>query len=108
MKSFEELQNKVNEWAEEKGIFQKSSALKQISKTQEELLETLQALVVYEFAPLQKNLAEVEDGIGDMLVTIIILSKMVGVDSVACLESAYNVIKGRTGKMVDGLFVKDI
>tara|TARA_R100001509_G_scaffold34581_1_gene18165 strand:- start:1188 stop:1514 length:327 start_codon:yes stop_codon:yes gene_type:complete len=108
MKSFEELENKVNEWAEEKGIFQKSSALKQISKTQEELLETLQALVVYEFAPLQKNLDEVEDGIGDMLVTIIILSKMVGVDSVACLESAYNVIKGRTGKMVDGLFVKDV
>tara|TARA_A100001201_G_scaffold140946_1_gene135179 strand:+ start:197 stop:523 length:327 start_codon:yes stop_codon:yes gene_type:complete len=108
MKSFEELENKVNEWAEEKGIFQKSSALKQISKTQEELLETLQALVVYEFAPLQKNLNEVEDGIGDMLVTIIILSKMVGVDSVACLESAYNVIKERTGKMVNGLFVKDI
>jgi len=24
-----------------------------------------------------------------------------------CLESAYNVIKNRTGKMVDGVFVKD-
>ncbi len=108
MKSYEELETKVNEWAEERDIFQKSSALKQINKTQEELLETLQALVVYEFAPLQKNLDEVEDGIGDMLVTIIILSKMVGVDSVRCLESAYNVIKGRKGKMVDGLFVKDV
>jgi len=24
-----------------------------------------------------------------------------------CLESAYNVIKSRTGKMIDGVFVKD-
>jgi len=42
-----------------------------------------------------------------MLVTIIILAKMVGLDSNKCLDSAYNVIKGRTGKMVNGLFVKD-
>lgn len=97
---YEELQQKVNEWAEEKGIFGKSSPIKQIGKTQEELTETLIALV-------NNDHAEIEDGIGDMLVTIIILSKMVGLDSVDCLESAYNVIKGRTGKMVNGLFVKD-
>lgn len=112
---YEELQQKVNDWAKEKGIFEKSNPLKQIQKTQEELFETFAALHDLAKCDLPtheikraEHLAEVEDGIGDMLVTIIILSNMVGLDSTKCLESAYNVIKGRTGRMVDGLFVKDI
>ena len=52
-------------------------------------------------------LMEVKDGIGDMIVTIILLSKMVNMSSVDCLQAAYDVIKMRTGKMVDGQFVKD-
>ena len=51
--------------------------------------------------------AEVKDGIGDMLVTIVLLAKMVDMDTVDSLNSAYGVIKKRTGKMVDGQFVKD-
>ena len=50
---------------------------------------------------------EVKDGIGDMQVTIILLAHMVGMDSVDCLESAYNEIKGRRGKMENGFFVKN-
>ena len=42
-----------------------------------------------------------------MLVTIILLAKTVGLDSVDCLADAYDEIKERKGKMVDGLFVKD-
>jgi len=104
---YEELQEKVIEWAESKGIFEKSTAIKQIGKTQEELLETLHALVIYDLVDLKHKLADVEDGIGDMLVTIIILAKMVGLDSVKCLDTAYNIIKERKGKMVNGLFVKE-
>ena len=52
-------------------------------------------------------LLEAKDGIGDMLVTIILLAKMLNMDSVDCLQSAYDVIKKRTGKMVNGQFVKD-
>jgi hypothetical protein len=51
-------------------------------------------------------LFEAKDGIGDMLVTIIILAEMLGFSSVECLEAAYNVIKNRKGKMIDGLFVR--
>ena len=50
---------------------------------------------------------EVADGIGDMLVTIILLAKAVDLESLDCLEMAYNEIKNRKGKMVDGLFVKE-
>jgi len=114
MMKYEELQVKVNEWAREKGIFDKSDAIKQVGKTQEELDETLEALLLLskcdtpdQQVTRSEALAEVEDGIGDMIVTIIIAAEMVGLDSVTCLKSAYNVIKHRTGKMENGVFVKD-
>lgn len=50
---------------------------------------------------------EAEDGIGDTMVTLILLCEMLGFDLENCLQQAYNVISKRTGKMVDGTFVKD-
>lgn len=102
---YEELQEKVMNWANDRNIFENSDAIKQISKTQEELDETLDALKRLEQG--EEAILEVADGIGDMLVTIILLAKMVGLDSVDCLADAYEEIKDRKGKMVDGLFVKE-
>ena len=102
---YEELENKVIEWAKDRNIFENSNAIKQISKTQEELYETLGAL--RELEQGKESILEVADGIGDMLVTIILLAKMVGLNSVDCLGYASDEIKNRKGKMVDGLFVKD-
>jgi NTP pyrophosphatase (non-canonical NTP hydrolase) len=121
---YEELELNVIKWAKDKEIFDKSDPLKQLSKTQEELDETLEALKLLqqidvdrennqELIPSDHDQREVEalfeakDGIGDMLVTIIILAEMLGFTSVECLEAAYNVIKNRKGKMIDGLFVKE-
>lgn len=107
MKKFEELSSRVLIWANERGIFDHSDnvkwmyrALAQLDKTQEELNETIEAVK-------QGDEAEIRDGIGDMLVTIIIAAKMLGEQPETCLEAAYNEIKNRTGKMVDGKFVKD-
>lgn len=47
-----------------------------------------------------------KDSVGDVIVTLIILSMQKGTNIQECLEMAYNEIKGRTGKMVDGVFVK--
>jgi len=102
---YEELQTKVIKWAEDRNILGNSNAIKQISKTQEELDETLDALKRLEQG--EESILEVADGIGDMLVTIILLAKTVGLDSVDCLADAYDEIKERKGKMVDGLFVKE-
>lgn len=44
---------------------------------------------------------------GDQLVTLIIGAHMNGLNLIDCLESAYNVISKRTGKMINGQFVKD-
>jgi len=120
---FENLQDKVLDWAESKGIIDNSTPLKQLEKTQEELDETMQALTKIEDLHSQDNLPfvdvgnkqalrdqyneEVVDGIGDMLVTIIILAEVSGFDAVECLRVAYAEIKDRKGEMRDGLFVKE-
>ena len=124
--NYEQLSALVIKWGEDKGIFAKSTPLRQLDKTQEEVNETKEALeklasltnqeilddvlMSDDFGNIsleEDALAEAKDGIGDMLVTIILLAKMVNMDSVDCLEAAYDVIKKRTGKMVDGQFVKD-
>ena len=120
---FEELNARVIEWAQEKGILDASNPIKQLTKTQEELDETMDALVKIKdlHDPKQPSLIdvgnkqalldeyndEVVDGIGDMLVTILILAELCGVDPQHCLTVAYDEIKGRKGKMVDGMFVKE-
>lgn len=102
---YEELEKKVIQWADDRNIFENSNAIKQISKTQEELDETLDALKRLEQG--EESILEVADGIGDMLVTIILLAEMVELSPVDCLADAYDEIKDRKGKMVDGLFVKE-
>lgn len=103
--NYEKLEELVIQWANDRNIFENSNAIKQISKTQEELDETLDALK--RLGEGEEAILEVADGIGDMLVTIILLAKMVGLDSVDCLADAYDEIKDRKGKMVNGLFVKE-
>jgi NTP pyrophosphatase (non-canonical NTP hydrolase) len=111
---YEELEKKIIQWAKDRNILENSNAIKQISKTQEELDETLEALKKLDAYKDPDNLIvrsqimnEVADGIGDMLVTIILLAKAVDLESLDCLEMAYNEIKNRKGKMIDGLFVKE-
>lgn len=58
-------------------------------------------------AVLKNNHEDLVDGLGDVLVTLIILAEIKGVKLEDCLESAYNVIKFRTGKTVDGTFIKN-
>jgi NTP pyrophosphatase (non-canonical NTP hydrolase) len=103
--NYEKLEELVIQWAKDRNILENSNAIKQISKTQEELDETLDALKRLEQG--EESMLEVADGIGDMLVTIILLAKIVGLNSVDCLADAYDEIKDRKGKMINGLFVKE-
>ncbi len=99
-RDFFELEVCVQQWAEEKGILEKATPLKQALKTQEELTELLNAIV-------DDDQPEIEDAIGDILVTLIILAEMKEVTLEECLNGAYDVISKRTGKMINGQFVKD-
>lgn len=99
-KNYFELEVCVQQWAKERGIFEKATPLKQALKTQEELTELLNAIV-------DDDKLEIEDAIGDIMVTLIILAEMQGVTLEECLNGAYDIISKRTGKMVNGQFVKD-
>jgi NTP pyrophosphatase (non-canonical NTP hydrolase) len=90
----------VREWAEQKGLLKKENSAKQMLKVTEEIGEVAAAVA-------RDNIEGLKDGIGDGFVTLIILAHQNGLSPEECLEAAWDEIKGRTGKMVDGVFVKD-
>jgi NTP pyrophosphatase (non-canonical NTP hydrolase) len=100
MKSYQELEVLVVEWAKEKGILEKATTIAQAGKTMEECTELMVAIARHDDD-------EIIDALGDILVTIIIQAEMQGLSLTECLESAYNVISKRTGRMEKGQFVKD-
>ena len=100
MKNYNELEALVIAWAEQKGIFENGTYRGQALKTLEEVQELQEAIE-------NDDRDEVIDALGDILVTIIIQAEMHELSLVDCLDSAYNVIAKRSGKMVDGQFVKD-
>ena len=117
----QELENNVIHWAKDRNLIRGSTAIAQLSKTLEEcgeLLASLQAQQSYDpekrghdleqmISFAQKNTEETVDAYGDILVTLIIGMRILGLDMKTCLEQAYNDIKDRKGKMIDGVFVKD-
>lgn len=100
MKDYFELEVCIEQWAKDKGILDKATPMKQAMKTQEELTELCNAI-------LDDDKEEIKDAIGDIVVTLIIQAKMQGMTIEECLNAAYDVISKRTGKMVNGQFVKD-
>jgi len=97
---YNQLEALVIEWADEKGILAKATTLKQAEKTMEEVQELIDAIK-------NDDHEEIEDALGDILVTIIIQAKMQNMSLIECLEISYNIIAKRTGKMIDGQFKKD-
>jgi NTP pyrophosphatase (non-canonical NTP hydrolase) len=100
MMDYNQLEALVIDWAQNKGILEKATTAAQANKTMEECQELIDAIQ-------DDNRDEISDALGDILVTIIIQAKMQNMSLVECLEGAYNVIAKRTGKMVNGQFVKD-
>jgi len=98
--TFDELIDNITQWADDKGILVSDNIPQQTMKIMEELGETTGAILK------NKKTDEVIDGIGDIFVTVIILSKQLGLDPTECLEHAWNEIKDRKGKTVNGTFIK--
>lgn len=93
--------DKIREWAHAKGIYMHGDPKTQYIKLQEESGELAKAL-------LKNDEAEVIDAIGDMVVVLTNLARLKGYKIEDCIDSAYNVIAKRTGKMENGTFVKDV
>jgi NTP pyrophosphatase (non-canonical NTP hydrolase) len=98
--TFDESAQLVFEWAQQKNLIVKGNEFSQIKKVREEVLEIVDAIQ-------SQNIDKIRDEIGDGFVTLIILARQVGLSPEECLNEAYNKISKRTGKTINGLFVKD-
>lgn len=95
-----EVFDNIRKWADERDLLSRDKVDRQIVKLLEELGETSRAI-------LKGDQPEIVDGIGDVAVVLTILSKQLGLNLEECVAASYNVIKNRTGKTVNGVFVKD-
>ena len=93
------LIEKVELWAIERNIENGDPKI-QLCKTLEELGEFAKAV--------NKNdkIGQI-DGLGDTLVTLIIVAMQLKLDVKECLNYAYNEIKYRKGKTIGGVFIKE-
>lgn len=92
--------NNVLQWAEDRNLIKGATRQAQMLKLTEEMGELAAGIA-------KGNEALVKDSIGDCMVVLTILSAQSGLDIDDCFESAYQEIKGRKGKMVNGVFVKE-
>tara|TARA_B100000214_G_scaffold63956_1_gene42170 strand:+ start:5912 stop:6655 length:744 start_codon:yes stop_codon:yes gene_type:complete len=92
--------DKIRNWAEEKGILDKGDLKTQLIKLYEEAGELSQSI-------LKDNREDTIDAIGDCVVVLTNLAELAGVRIEDCISTAYDEISNRTGKMINGTFVKD-
>ena len=92
------LIEKVKQWHYDRNLIEGSTDKAQMNKLYEEVKE-LNESVYYRKNPI--------DDIGDIMVVLINIAERNGLTLEQCLEHAYNDIKDRKGKMVDGVFVKE-
>lgn len=117
------LISNVEKWGDEKGIIFRENFENQFKKFQEEIFEFRQEMLTLDFwiyqlriaketrkeevyEVLEKTNKNVKMEFGDVMVTMIIMAKQLDIDLAECLEMAYEKIKDRKGKTINGTFVK--
>lgn len=94
-----EIIEKTQHWISERGI--------DTAKPADQMLILIEEMGELSKAITTKNVKEQMDAIGDMFVVLVGLSMILGLDFTACTAYAYNQIKNRTGKLIDGVYYKD-
>ncbi len=94
------VEKKTLEWAEERGIFDKSDPKSQMLKTVEEVGELCETV-------LKQDLDGFELECGDVMVTLALQCRMQGTDLTTCFNRAFNKISLRKGEMRNGAFVRE-
>jgi phosphoribosyl-ATP pyrophosphohydrolase len=89
----------IRDWAAVRGIYENGDGKTQYVKLLEEAGELAKAL-------LTNDKPEIQDAIGDMIVVLTNLAHLEGFQVEECIDSAYQEIAARTGKMINGTFVK--
>lgn|SRR5690625_1965609 len=94
------LTARINQWAIERDLH-KADPAKQILKLGEEYGE------LCEFVTKNRKKAVAKDAIGDMYIALTTLCLQLDLDIEDCIETAYDEIRDRKGKLIDGVYVKD-
>ena len=90
----------IRNWADERGIYKNGDTKTHLIKLYEEAGELSQGV-------LKDNKDDIIDAIGDCVVVLTNLAELANVSIEDCIRSAYDEISGRTGRMINGTFVKD-
>ena len=94
----EELTKLIIKWHYDRNLIEGSSDKDQVLKLMQELGELSDSVCKGK---------DVRDDLGDMMVVMLNIMERQGVTMEDCLSTAYNDIKDRKGKMIDGIFVKE-
>jgi len=99
--TFQELEQNIIQWAKDRRIIPNGDPSAQLLKTMSELGELADATLKFDWDGI-------EDGVGDVLVTLILYCRLQDISIQDCLQSAYNTIKDRKGTLTpEGIFVKE-
>jgi NTP pyrophosphatase (non-canonical NTP hydrolase) len=91
---------RIRVWAHARNLIEGSDNKSQFLKLLEEIGELSHAI--------QKNdEAEFIDAVGDVIVVLTIMAAQRNVTTEQCIDAAWEQIKDRKGKMVNGVFVKE-
>lgn len=123
MKNFEELQANIIDWADTHHLLCEENVQKQFMKFIEEVFEfktemddVTRYLAYYKHEHPEKKMSSkrtaivkrrMMDEMGDIFITLIILCEQLNVSPQTCLAMAYDKIKARKGKTINGTFVKE-
>jgi NTP pyrophosphatase (non-canonical NTP hydrolase) len=101
MKTFEELNSAVVEWAKARKIIPNATPVSQLLKAFSEMGELADATN-------KTTEDEAKDAVGDVLVCLINYCELQGYSVLECLQLAYDEIKDRKGTLLpSGVFVKE-
>ena len=90
----------IRQWAAARNLIEGSTPDRQLVKLFEEAEELEEAI-------WSNNQEEYIDAIGDCVVVLTIMAAQRGLNIEDCIGAAYEQIKDRKGRMVDGIFVKE-
>lgn len=96
--NFDELVGKVIKWHHDRNLIEGSSDKDQALKLLQELGELSDSVCKGK---------DIKDDIGDMLVVMLNITTRNNISLTECLAKAWEDIKDRKGRMIDGIFVKE-
>jgi NTP pyrophosphatase (non-canonical NTP hydrolase) len=94
-----DLTIRISDWFTEKGLH---DPVMQFAKLNEEVGE-----MAHELTRGRKDSEEMKDSLGDVFVTLVGMAHHLDLDLSECINMAYQEIRYRKGKVIEGSFVKE-